>query len=604
MSKSPDTISNKSSCLRRCDCSDRGNTTNQLANCRNRHSIYEDTLVEGMQHLSFDQIQHEQELLHGVADEVKLNENTINDLLLRLEMHLNRMKKGTAFESAQRQDPSYVSNRELQLAFLRAKRFEPKGAAEKLINHFKYKRDLFGEGSLVRDITAQDLGQDDLTCLLEGFFQYSPFRDRSGRTILLEFPGIRSKRTIRTLLRARFYAAANNVETMVDLSKGTVIVSYFVEKYQDHLNGSGFVETAKFYHEAVPLKTDGFHLCCSSSFECMVTRACIALIPHRDRVKSRVHFGSHTECQYLLASYGIFRAALPLKGPDNEMDLNHHNAWFQRRKLREIEKPQHMSVHIPSSDVFTTHQRSTPCHRNSSSSDSGNANDVLCLGKRIKGVGNERLHSLALSYATAYRNGSFSNRRTIVSGIIDEVHRHGGRFLKPDPQVAGSMPSEDEGKIVWVELTRDEQRAKVTQLFRNLRHHRSRQGSIVSNNATAAAPPSLLPSGAPVSTASSLSTSPPVIVEKIGPHDVLFGYQLDNPGNQRLRELVFGLADEYNRTDRGEKKKKVLQLLGTIRNRGGRFLKPCKDGTGWEVVSDEVARKKVSMQFRNLRRSR
>ncbi|CAJ1945302.1 unnamed protein product [Cylindrotheca closterium] len=575
--------------------------TSQLNSSRKRTvpgvSDYEDVLMEGMKHLTFDEIQHEQELLHGVAGEVDLNEN---DLLVGLEMHLNRMKKGTAYESAERQDPSYVSNRELQLAFLRASHFKPKDSAEKLINFFKHKQDLFGEESLVRDITAQDLDQDDLSCLLEGFFQFCPFRDRSGRMIHLEFPGIRSKTTVRTEMRARFYASANSVETMVDISKGAVVVSYLVEQYKDHLKGAGFAETTNLYHNVVPMKIDGFHLCFSNSIECLVLKACIAMLPYEERVKSRVHLGSHTECQYLLASYGITRGALPLTGLESEMDLNHHNAWFQRRILREKEQRQQASLRIPSTNASITHQHNPSCHDATSGPNSGNENDVLSLGQRVKGVGNERLHSLALIYATAYANGSISNRRTIVSGIIDEVHRHGGRFLKPDPQSvskADSMSSEDEMRnIQWVELSPDEQRVKITQLFRNLRRRRSRPST--SSASIAGLPPFAAAAGAS-------SSKQVVVVDQIGPNDVLFGQRPDNPGNQRLRELVIALSDEYNRTDRGEKKNTVSQLVERIQKNGGRFLKPSADHVGrWEVVSDEAAREKVSKQFRNVRRMR
>ncbi|CAJ1963155.1 unnamed protein product [Cylindrotheca closterium] len=455
-------------CLCRHDSSSSGGITSQLKSSRKNtpsSRAYEDILVEATNHLSFDEIQHEQELLHGVADEVDRNEKTINDLLLGLEFHLNRMKKGTTYELAEKQDPSYVSNRELQLAFLRASRFEPKASAEKLIRFFKYKQDLFGEESLVRDITAQDLDQDERSSL-------------------------ESRR-----------------------------LSYMFQQ---------------------PI---------------------------------RIH-----ECQYLLTSYGITRGALPLNGPESEIDFSAHSAWFQRRVLREKEQRQQVPVRIPFSNVSIAQKRSVLCHDTVSAPNSGNENDVLSLGQRVKGLGNERLHSLALIYSKAYANADISNRRTIVAWIIDEVHRHGGRFLKPDPQgsKADSMLSKDEGKIIWVELSSEEQRAKITQLFRNLRRRRSITSTI---------------------------SRPPVHVEQIGQHDVLFGPQSDNPGNRRLRELVVGLLEKYDRTDRGEKKNTVSQLIERIRHKGGRFLKPSIDGTRWEVVSDEAAREKVSKQFRNIRRA-
>ncbi|CAJ1927040.1 unnamed protein product [Cylindrotheca closterium] len=263
------------------------------------------------------------------------------------------------------------------------------------------------------------------------------------------------------------------------------------------------------------------------------------MLPSQERVKLRVHLGSHTECQYLLASYGITRGSLPLKGKESEMDLSYQNAWFQRRMLREEEQRLKAPVPIPFINTATTHQRNESCHDTASGPDNANENDVLCLAKRVKGVGNERLHSLALIYLAAYDNGSISSRRTIVGGIIDEVHRHGGRFLKPDPRAAsetGLVPSEDEGKIIWMELSPDEQRVKVTQLFRNLRRRRSRPSA---NSASIVGLPSL-----------TSSPTPAIVVEQVGPNNVLFGPRLSHPGNRQLRELVIRLSDEYNRTDR------------------------------------------------------
>ncbi|CAJ1939612.1 unnamed protein product [Cylindrotheca closterium] len=223
----------------------------------------------------------------------------------------------------------------------------------------------------------------------------------------------------------------------------------------------------------------------------MVTSASIKMLPYQERVKLRVHLGSHTECPYLLASYGITRGSLPLKGKE----------------------------------TTATHQRNTSCHDTASGPNSANGNDVLCLAKRVKGVGNERLHSLALIYLSAYDNGSISNHRTIVAGIIDEVHRHGGRFLKPDPRAASEtdlMPSEDEGKIIWMELSPDEQRVKVTQLFRNLRRRRSRPSA---NSASSAGLSSLTPS---------FISRPTEIVDQVSPNNVLFGPRLTHPGNRQL----------------------------------------------------------------------
>jgi len=68
-------------------------------------------------------------------------------------------------------------------------------------------------------------------------------------------------------------------------------------------------------------------------------------------------------------------------------------------------------------------------------------------------------------------------------------------------------------------------------------------------------------------------------------------------------ELVRSLSEEYNQAGRGEKKKIALQLMNSIYESGGRFLKPMGGGR-WEVASSEDARGKISKHFRNIRRKR
>ena len=388
------------SCFRACSKLPTGTTDSTINKFKNVRSIgratedYEAILNEGMKNLTFDQIQHEQEVLHGVADENDLSENAVNSLLLSLEEHLNRKKTGTAYEKAEQRSQSYIYSKELRMAFLRASRNDPKESAEKMIKFFKHKQDLFGDECLVRDITSKDLNSDDRKCLLEGYFQYSPFRDRSGRLVCLSLPGVRSKTPIRAELRARFYIWANNLETIVDVSRGIVTVNYHVSQYEERMNGSGFVEVLKLFY-SLPLNVVGNHICTDSKLEGMLTSSLLAMMPHHLRVKTRIHFGSHTECQYFLASYGIIGGSLPLVGPNNEMDLSHHHAWYQQRILQEQQQQQQQD---------TVEEISTPQRETRNIDRACSENDVFCLGKVVKSVGNERFQTLARRYLNSHSN--------------------------------------------------------------------------------------------------------------------------------------------------------------------------------------------------------
>ena len=75
----------------------------------------------------------------------------------------------------------------------------------------------------------------------------------------------------------------------------------------------------------------------------------------------------------------------------------------------------------------------------------------------------------------------------------------------------------------------------------------------------------------------------------------------NHTGNQRLRQLISEHIKQYDRSQRGEKKAIALDIIETIRQRGGFFLK--QDGNTWSRVEDEVARLKVTAAFRTYRQS-
>ena len=89
-------------------------------------------------------------------------------------------------------------------------------------------------------------------------------------------------------------------------------------------------------------------------------------------------------------------------------------------------------------------------------------------------------------------------------------------------------------------------------------------------------------------------------VDLPGRDDVLLGrgktFQ-DHPGSARLRDIVGFFLEEYKLASKRDKTVIAWKVVEAIKGQGGRFLK--RDTDDWSVeVSDETARKKVSMTFR------
>jgi hypothetical protein len=76
-----------------------------------------------------------------------------------------------------------------------------------------------------------------------------------------------------------------------------------------------------------------------------------------------------------------------------------------------------------------------------------------------------------------------------------------------------------------------------------------------------------------------------------------------HPGNVRFRELIACHAGNYELGDKFQKTVIAADVVATIRESDGRFLKPYGKG-GWEEIDDNTARLKVAHTFRTLRKSK
>jgi hypothetical protein len=86
-------------------------------------------------------------------------------------------------------------------------------------------------------------------------------------------------------------------------------------------------------------------------------------------------------------------------------------------------------------------------------------------------------------------------------------------------------------------------------------------------------------------------------------NDVLLGKGKPNqqhPGNVRLRHLVELRLEDYAVARKSDKTSFTREIVQTMKNSSGRFLKRDRDGW-WEEVPDEDAREKVSKAFGSTR---
>eukprot|EP00980_Cylindrotheca_fusiformis_P019440 scaffold6708_cov134-Cylindrotheca_fusiformis.AAC.10 len=163
------------------------------------------TIAQAMAELSFEERQKSQEDLHGVSEPIVEDRDQIDACLRDLDVHLDSMKEGSVYATAEMMGPSYVRNRDFRLSFLRSNRYNAESAARQMLNFFSIKLRLFGKEKLAKDITFSDLDDGDKQCLKTGCLQILPMTDSAGRQIVFECPGVRPKNCVENELRARFY---------------------------------------------------------------------------------------------------------------------------------------------------------------------------------------------------------------------------------------------------------------------------------------------------------------------------------------------------------------------------------------------------------------
>lgn len=123
--------------------------------------------------------------IHGLPEMREETPQFIQSCFDQFDAHLFAIKPNTAYELAERLSPMYVKRDEFRLLFIRACRYDPHAAANKMIKFFQLKKDLWGVDKLCQDITLDDLDEDTLETLKGGDSQISPVRDMAGRPIVL-----------------------------------------------------------------------------------------------------------------------------------------------------------------------------------------------------------------------------------------------------------------------------------------------------------------------------------------------------------------------------------------------------------------------------------
>ena len=96
-----------------------------------------------------------------------------------------------AYQKTRQLERTYVNDRDFHLKFLRADLFDAKKAADRLVVHLDFLLMLFGPRALEERLQASFFNtKEEAAALRSGNVQILPFRDRSGRRIMVNLSGV------------------------------------------------------------------------------------------------------------------------------------------------------------------------------------------------------------------------------------------------------------------------------------------------------------------------------------------------------------------------------------------------------------------------------
>ena len=153
----------------------------------------EAALAKEMATLSVEERNNILEDIHGVRTEFA-NEDPdyVDDCIMQLKQMLHDIcRDGTssshakgieAYSKAMSSCPDYF-DRKFYLMFLRSREFDIRETSMLFLAHFAFKSRLFGTEKLGRDITLDDLNEDDIAALHSGYHLFPADRDSAGRAV-------------------------------------------------------------------------------------------------------------------------------------------------------------------------------------------------------------------------------------------------------------------------------------------------------------------------------------------------------------------------------------------------------------------------------------
>jgi hypothetical protein len=347
-------------------------------------------------------------------------------------------------------------------------------------------------------------------------------------------------------LRATYYIFLKGVEEDEEAQKrGAVGCVYCVG------GGIGFdlqlIRRGAKLRMSLPVRFDSTHLCYNDPRLVPIFSLIMSIMGPHNRMRLRVHYGSHEECQYKLSNFRIPVAALPVS-PRGEFNLENHRTFMATQRSIEA--------------TTKSKSKGPPC---------------------VAQNATKKPEEKAQSRQPIKKEDVFV--APVPQPVLNEPTGYGGfmRFKS-----LGSLP-QPSFAIPWCGVA-GAPNLPLAVVSPQRRLPSVPQSHIIGSTITNRPPAKFCKSPAK-----------PYVIDDPLPNDVLLGRGKpiqERPGNVRLREMIDTHKDKYEQ--KGAKRIVSAYIVRLVKEEGGRFLKEVEHG-GWVEVDDDTARTKVSHAFRARR---
>jgi hypothetical protein len=222
------------------------------------------------------------------------------------------------------------------------------------------------------------------------------------------------------------------------------LLEYFVGRYKDTKKGAGLAQQANFFH-SIPIHISGIQFCCDDYAQYILMRTVMKIWSGKVLVKFRTHYGTHMECLSALGAFGIPEGSIPISSTDAEPLLANHMAWYNRRKVLDME---HDKETLSKANCIPLPVIITP-----------RPHDIMFGLQNKCHPGNIRFHDFVSKNAEEYEATDRRQGKTqCARKMLHHLKATGSRFLTFD---CSSME--------WIEVSDTKARNKLSKKIRNQR---------------------------------------------------------------------------------------------------------------------------------------